>query len=133
MLGLARFYSGSNIIACEGGTRQIRAAFKFNTEVAVKVQDTISPEYKHLEKQVDNAANRVLMTFTRSDVNDAPKDKKSGERVVIPEISSRALPIIYASEVAEQRLKHEIRDADDNIYKKALSWTFWSYVAVKDQ
>ena len=61
------------------------------------------------------------MIFTRSDVGDAPKDKRSGERVIIQEISNRDLPLIYASDLAEQRVKHEIRDADDNIYKKGFN------------
>lgn len=28
---------------------------------------------------------------------------------------------MYASDLAEQRVKHEIREADDNIYKKGFS------------
>lgn len=107
-------------VTFEDGKRQVRASFKFNTTVAESVQKTITAEYKRLDEKIDDAVSRVLMVFTRSDVNDAPKDKKSGERVVIYEISNRALPIMYASDLAEQRLKHEIRDADDNIYKKGF-------------
>jgi hypothetical protein len=46
--------------------------------------------------------------------------KRSGERVVIDEISEKPLSLIYGSELAEQRIKHEIREADENVYKKGF-------------
>jgi hypothetical protein len=46
--------------------------------------------------------------------------KRTGERVKIEELSSRDLPLIYASDLAEQRIKHEVREADDNVYKKGF-------------
>jgi hypothetical protein len=46
--------------------------------------------------------------------------KRTGERVAIEEISPRDLPLIYASDLAEQRIKHEVREADDNVYKKGF-------------
>ena len=105
----------------EDGKRELRAAFKFSTADAQSIARTIDAEYKRLEsKDDDDHANRVLMIFTRSDINDAPTDRRSGERVVISEISDRSLPLIYASELSEQRIKHEIRDADDNIFKKGF-------------
>ncbi len=105
----------------EDGERQVKAAFKFHTKEAQAVERTIEGEYRRLEAELDETHHRVLMIFTRSDVGDAPKDRRSGERVVIPQISERDLPIIYASDLAEQRVKHEIREADDNIYKKGFS------------
>lgn len=105
----------------EDGKRQVKAAFKFRTNEAKAVERTIEGEYRRLETERDDTHLRVLMIFTRSDIGDAPKDKRSGERVVIPQISDRDLPIMYASDLAEQRVKHEIREADDNIYKKGFS------------
>jgi len=35
-------------------------------------------------------------------------------------LSDRELPLIYASELSEQRIKHEVREADDNIFKKGF-------------
>ncbi len=105
----------------EDGKRQVKAAFKFRSSEAKRVEQTIEGEYRRLETQRDDNHYRVLMIFTRSDVGDAPKDKRSGERVIIPQISDRDLPIMYASDLAEQRVKHEIREADDNIFKKGFS------------
>ena len=104
----------------EDGKRQVRAAFKFETREAKSVISTIDGEYKRLDTQSDQSANRVLMIFTRSDINNAPTDKRSGERVVVSEISDRELPLIYASELSEQRIKYEVREVDDNIFKKGF-------------
>jgi predicted nucleic acid-binding Zn ribbon protein len=30
------------------------------------------------------------------------------------------LPLIYASDLAEQRIKHEISEADDNVFRKGF-------------
>jgi len=42
--------------------------------------------------------------------------------VKIVEISDKRLPLVYGSEIAEEKIKHEIREADDNVYKVSL-WT----------
>ncbi len=62
----------------------------------------------------------MLMVFTQSNVKDVATGKRTGERVLIEDISQRDLPLIYASELAEQRIKHEVRDADENVYKKGF-------------
>lgn len=41
-------------------------------------------------------------------------------RVIIESISETDLPLIYASDLAEQRIKHEIRVADENVFKKGF-------------
>jgi hypothetical protein len=38
--------------------------------------------------------------------------------VKIDEIPDRPLALVYGSELAEERIKHEICDADENVYKK---------------
>ncbi|WP_435259729.1 hypothetical protein ACSBLW_08230 [Thioclava sp. FR2] len=104
----------------EDGRRQVRAAFIFTTPEAQSVAKTIDAEYRRLEAQADRAVERTLMIFTRSDVNDAPTDKRSGERVLISEVTDKELPLIYASGLSEQRIKHVIREADENIFKKGF-------------
>jgi hypothetical protein len=60
------------------------------------------------------------MVFSQSNVKDTTLGKRTGERVIIEAISERDLPLIYASELAEQRIKHEIRVGDENVYKKGF-------------
>lgn len=104
----------------ENGERQIKASFEFDTSTAISAQETIDAKYRELETTETADYKRVLMVFTRSDTGSASVGKRSGERVVIEEISSRPRSIMYASDLAEQRIKHEIRESEDNVYKKAF-------------
>lgn len=104
----------------EDGKREVRAAFKFNTKQAVAAEKTLKVAYRKLEEEKTDKSERVLMIFTRSDIKDTPNGKRSGERVVIEEISKRDLAIMYASDLAKERVKHEVREADDNIFKKGF-------------
>lgn len=60
------------------------------------------------------------MVFTRSDINNAEVGKRSGERVKIEELSPKSLALMYSSSLAEERIKHEIREADENVYKRGF-------------
>jgi hypothetical protein len=103
------------------GKRQLRSSFTFRTADALKIESVIDGEFERLDAKKQADHERVLMVFTRSDVGNAPVGKRSGERVVISEISERPLAITYGSELAEQRIKHEIRESDDNIFKKGFN------------
>lgn len=105
----------------EDGKRQVKAAFKFSTNDAQEIRNTIEGEFKRLDAPTEKVHKRVLMIFKRSDIGNAPLEKRSGERAVIASISERDLPIMYASELAEERIKHEIRESDENIYKKGFN------------
>jgi hypothetical protein len=103
------------------GEKDIKAAFKFKTPEARKARDAIEKRKRELDHKENSDHERVLMNFTRSDVGSATIGKRSGEKVQIEKISDRPLPLMYGSNLAEQRIKHEIREADDNIYKKGFS------------
>ncbi len=105
----------------EDGERKVKASFTFASKEANKIEDILEGEFVRLEDKKTDDRNRVFMVFTRSDVGDAPVGKRSGERVLISEISEKALAITYGSEIAEDRIKHEIRESDENIYKKGFN------------
>ncbi|MBW8791633.1 MAG: hypothetical protein JF594_28965, partial [Rhizobium leguminosarum] len=98
----------------EDGQRNVRASFVFNTQQARAIEKVIEHRQNELDKQSQDPRPRVLMVFTRSDVHAAAVGKPSGEKVLIEEISDKPLSLTYGSDLAEQRLKHEIREADDN-------------------
>lgn len=104
----------------EDGRREVRAAFRFTAPEARTAEVNIEDRLRILADPATTPRYRVLMVFTRSDINNASLNKKSGERVVINEISDKPLALMYGSEVAEQRIKHEIREADDNVFKKGF-------------
>lgn len=107
-------------IEIEKGNHKVRAAFRFDTSQARQISENIDHHRHEIENASGDTQERVLMTFTRSDVRQSPLGKRSGEQVRIETISTRSVPIIYASEMAEQAIKFEITDAEDNVYKKGF-------------
>jgi hypothetical protein len=59
---------------------------------------------------------RVLMRFVQSNIKRPAMEKRTGERVIIEEIDKADRPLIYASELAEQQIKHEMIEANENVY-----------------
>jgi hypothetical protein len=104
----------------EDGKKKIRAAFTFTTRQARRVQHTIENRQRRLEKKEHADHSRVLMHFTRSDIGDVNVGKPSGERVIIEDISDKPLALIYASKLSEDRIKHEIPEGDENVFKKGF-------------
>lgn len=104
----------------EDGKKDVRAVFKFTASEARTALQNIDDRRKTLAKADHDGHERVLMVFTRTDVNDADVGKSSGERVKVEEISDKSLSLMYGSEIAEARIKHEIREADENVYKKGF-------------
>ena len=104
----------------ERGEERTHAAFSFDTEEARDMQGRIEDHRLALNHTSRGDRDRVLMVFTRSDVSSAPVGQRSGERVLIESISSVPRPLIYASELAEGRIKHEITEEPDNVYKKGF-------------
>lgn len=104
----------------ENKERKVRAAFTFSTKDAKACQETIDSLYRKDEPPDREHYERVLMAFTRTDVGNVAVGKRSGERVVIQEISEKTRAIMYSSTLAEDQIKYEIREPDENVYKKGF-------------
>jgi hypothetical protein len=102
------------------GVRKIRWAIKFDTKQARRAVDEIEGHRRELEKSSGSDHSRVLMVFSQSNIKNPALGMRTGERVVIEEIAEGELPLVYASQMAEEQIKHEIREADDNVYKKGF-------------
>lgn len=123
MLAIARDPNASSTLEAatfEDGVRKVRAEFTFTTQQARAAEKVIEHRQNELDKPLQDPHTRVLMVFTRSDVHAAAIGKPSGEKVLIEEISEKPLSLTYGSDLAERRLKHEIREADENVYKKGF-------------
>lgn len=103
----------------EDGKREVRAAFKFTTTDARAARAEIDRRFKELESKSTADHERVLMVFARADTRDARVGKSSGELVKIEELSPKPLALIYASKLAEERIKHETR-SPESIFKKGF-------------
>jgi len=104
----------------EDGKKQVRAALTFDTQQARQARQQIEEHSRLLERTSGADRERVLMIFTQSNIKSPEVGKRTGERVVIDSISARELPLIYASNLAEQRIKHEITEADENVFKRGF-------------
>ena len=101
------------------GTLRKETKFFLKTEQARRIVETTDRQKRHLDKTEGVDHERVLMIFTRADVGNARIDRKSGEMVVIEEVSDRELSLIYQSKSAEDRIKWEIR-AGDSVFRKGF-------------
>ena len=101
--------------------RKVFSQFKFNNSEAIAVERNIELiKYERKDKEDNTLHERVLMTFTRSSTSNAKIFKKSEDKVLITDICPTPLSLIYATDMVEKQLKHEIRESDDNIYKKGF-------------
>lgn len=101
----------------EDGERKVKAAFQFHTPEARAARDRIEEYKQELDATTRVDHERVLMVFTRSDVDPAQTGKRSGEKVRVESISDKSLALIYASSMAEERIKYEIRQHDSIYFK----------------
>jgi len=103
----------------EDSKRKIRASFQFTNSEARTAQQNIEDRSREIEQITNADHERVLMTFERSRKSSTNLDK-TGELVVIEEIDEKPKALLYGSSMVEQEIKREIRDANDNIYKKGF-------------
>jgi hypothetical protein len=101
----------------EDGERKIRAAFKFNNAEAKQAEFEIAEHRQELDAKTDENKERVLLQFVRPSVESGKPGKKGGERGVIPSLAKRALPVLYASKLAEERMLHEKMQLAGNVFR----------------
>ncbi len=107
-------------VAFEKTKSRTRFAFKFDTSQARIARAQAEAHKEELDRRTRADRERVLMWFKRSDKDDSDIGKRSGERVVVGAISDSDLPLIYASELAEQQIKAETRNPDVNIFTRGF-------------
>lgn len=108
-------------VSIKDGVREEHASFQFDVKDSREIRDRVEEHRKELSYGASASHHRKTMIFTRMDVNRAKLGKRSGELVEFPQIEEgRSLPLIYASPLAEERIKHEIREAEDNVFKKGF-------------
>lgn len=115
--------NGSAELSCvewEDDHRGVRATITFNTREAKRATEEIDSHKKEREIRGDADYHRVLMTFHQSNIKEQTMGRRTGEWVKIENIQEKPLPLIYASSLAEQKIKYEIREGIENIYKRGF-------------
>lgn len=123
MAAVARSKNGKGeirAVAYEDGKRDVRAAVVFNATQAATATKEIEKHRQELTNESSADHERVLMVFKRSDVGDTELGVRSGEQVIIEELSDKRLPLIYGAALAEERIKDQMRRTEENIYYKGF-------------
>jgi hypothetical protein len=90
----------------------VRAVFQFSSDDAREAERQLEAHRQDLEKKGDADHERVLLQFVRPSAEFGKPGKKGGERGIIESLHPKAHPILYASEMAEQRIRHELMEVD---------------------
>lgn len=93
----------------EDGERKVKAAFKFTTPEAREAERQINDHKQELEDQSDADHSRVMMRFVRPSVEKVSTHKRTGERALIEAIHPKPLAVLYASDLARERIQHELK------------------------
>lgn len=99
------------------GERKITSRFRFSAEEARVAQKQIAEHRAELDGTTATDHSRVLLQFVRPSVETGKPGRKTGERGIITKIHPRALPILYASDMAEQRIRSEFLE-QGNMFKR---------------
>lgn len=93
----------------EDGERKIKAAFRFTTSEAREAERQITEHKEELEAQSDADHKRVMMRFVRPSIEKVSSHKRTGERALIEAVHPKPLAVLYASDMARERIQHELR------------------------
>jgi hypothetical protein len=98
----------------EDGERKVRAAFKFTTPEAREAERQIEAHKEEIETQTAADHPRVMMRFVRPSIEKVRTHKPTGERALIEAVHPKPLAVLYASDLARERIQHELKEAESN-------------------
>lgn len=96
---------------------QKRVSFDFTTHEAKVAEGNLLEHRAELDATTAADHERVVLRFVRPSAEAGKPGRKGGERAIIDKISPYARPVLYASDLAEQRMKHELLEAQGNVFR----------------
>lgn len=100
----------------EDKKRQVKAAVRFKTPQAKTAQREIEAQKREMENKTDADHQRVLMCFVRPSIEKVSSHKRTGERALIESVHEKPLAVVYASDMARERIQHELKAGEGNIF-----------------
>lgn len=100
----------------DGEKRQLVATF--TTSEARRAIQTVEDQRREIETTKGADDRRVLMVFERPGRSAAKAGKATGERAVIEAIGPKPLGLIYASDLAQRRIKDSFRT--ENVFQQGF-------------
>lgn len=102
------------------GRRKIKAGFKFNSRQARAAQKKLANMASQAILKTDELYRRELMMLKRVDKDHAQPGRVSGERGIIESIHPTDLPLIFASDITERRIRREVAEARESVFFKGF-------------
>jgi hypothetical protein len=96
---------------------ETRIEFHFTTAQAKGAQELLEQRIIENEKPIFEHLDNVLMVFWQSNLKESETDKRTGEKVIIEAASPKPLALVYATDLARERIKHETEQGDRNLYR----------------
>ncbi|MBO9589468.1 hypothetical protein [Devosia sp.] len=94
-----------------------RVAIKFDTKQAQQAIRVIDEQRKELEAKAFQVVENQLLVFWQSNLKQTDTGKRTGELAIMEYITKKPLAVVYDSELAEQRIKHETSEGSRNLYR----------------
>ena len=103
-------------------TKDKDVAFKvaFKAKDSEKIIENARERIKEITGKENNQHNKVLMRFFQTNIADAKADKSTGEKVIIESISDAPKRVVYASDLAGQKIKSAWAEAGQSPYDLAF-------------
>jgi len=117
MVAVANGPNGSaelKTVKYENGKRDEKVFISFRTKEAKKAVKTINDHIVEIEGKSSEIVENSLMVFFQSNTKNS---EKPGDKAIIESISSKPLAVLYASDLAREKIKGEMVSGDRNIYK----------------
>lgn len=100
----------------EDKKRQVKASVRFKTTQAKTAQKEIEAQRREMENKAEADHKRVLMRFVRPSIEKVSSHKRTGERALIDAVYEKPLAVVYASDMARERIQHEMKAGEGNIF-----------------
>jgi hypothetical protein len=94
-----------------------RVEIQFDTAQAREAKAVIERQKADLELKAFEPFENVLMVFWQSNLKDPSTGKRTGERAIIETVWPKPLAVVYETDLAADRIKHETEQGDRNLYK----------------
>lgn len=102
--------------AYEDKKRQVKASVKFNSHQAKTATRQIEAQKREMENKTAADHEQVLMRFVRPSIEKVSSHKRTGERAMIEAVHGKPLAVFYASDLARERIQHEMKEGEGNIF-----------------
>jgi hypothetical protein len=109
----------ARFVSKNGSGDEVRSEFALSSQEARMVQQNIAAEQIERQAPSQSEFKQVVMTLHQASLDEARTGKAAGEKGIIETIGEKPLKLVYASDLAGQRIKSEIRD-DGNPLRKAF-------------